>query len=275
MAAASRRYSSAFLWIVLMVFGLKEACSQPLRSVHIRSVSENHELMQDDGKSLLLQSLELPTRESCRLHEELCPLVDQLEQYFRNSLVGRSLVIRKVDAYARNRYGLPLLQLEELDGRWVQQHLLEQGLARLRGGEQMTADETVMLRKAEKSARQAGRGIWGTEFGAVKSADDPGKLWPFLNSFQLVEGTLQKAAYRGDWLYLNFGSDWREDFTVAIHHNDLSAQDWSQLIDDLWRRRKLSVEGRYTVRVRGVLSLWNGPVIVVAHPKEIELSDVP
>ena len=274
MAGINRRYRTPFLLAVLILFGLKEACSRTLRSVYIQSVSENYEFRNGEETVFLLQSLVLPTEEKCRIYTELCPVVAQLRRYLRDNIVGRSLVIRQEEIYPRNRYGLPLLQMEELDGRWVQQYLLEQGLAQLRENDLMV-DEAVMLHRAEDRARQARRGIWGTEFGAVKSAGKPGKLWPFLNSYQHVEGILQKIAYRGDWLYLNFGPDWREDFTVAIHHNDLSAKGWPQLVDDARRRRKVFVEGRYRVRVRGVLSLWNGPAIIIANPKQIEFFYLP
>lgn len=50
---------------------------------------------------------------------------------------------------------------------------------------------------------------------AMPSARGPG--------LQLVEGRVVDAERRGDWWYLNFGQDWRRDFTVTIGKQALPA----------------------------------------------------
>lgn len=63
--------------------------------------------------------------------------------------------------------------------------------------------------------------------------------------------------------FLNYGEDWRSDFTVSI-----PARDWTRFADagivpaDYQGRR---------IRVRGWLKSRNGPMIDITHPEQIEV----
>ena len=80
----------------------------------------------------------------------------------------------------------------------------------------MTADTRPLasdMLAVENQARAAGAGLWRYPRFRVRSADEAGRA---LGSFQLIEGRVLDAARRGDRWYLNFGEDWRSDFTVVI-----------------------------------------------------------
>ena len=63
--------------------------------------------------------------------------------------------------------------------------------------------------------------------------------------------------------YLNFGDDWREDFTVSIGPRDRRRFETAGIdIEDY--------EGRL-VRVRGWVDSFNGPMIEATHPEQIEV----
>ena len=65
--------------------------------------------------------------------------------------------------------------------------------------------------------------------------------------------------------YLNFGTDYRSDFTVRIGKNVLAANpDLARTLDGLTAK---------TVIVRGWIDRRNGPLIDVADPSQIELID--
>ena len=70
---------------------------------------------------------------------------------------------------------------------------------------------------------------------------------------------------RSGRVYLNFGSDWRTDFTVRIDPADASRFETAGM--DL-----LALEGQ-VIRVRGWVQDENGPMIRVDHPERIELVD--
>jgi hypothetical protein len=114
---------------------------------------------------------------------------------------------------------------------------------------------------AEASARAAERGIWRTRVYAVRPAE-PDALLRDRDSFQVVEGRVQRVTKAGSEAYLDFGEDWRTDVTVHIARGPL--RDVRKAGID-----PLSYEGR-TVRVRGWVGLRNGPMIEVTHPEQIE-----
>ena len=65
-----------------------------------------------------------------------------------------------------------------------------------------------------------------------------------------------------DRLYLNFGPDYRTDFTIAIARRDLKL--FGRDFDGK------ALEGK-TLRVRGWLKSVNGPMIEATHPEQIEM----
>lgn len=154
-----------------------------------------------------------------------------------------------------------LAHLVREDGLWVQGEMLRRGLVRVYTFEDNRARATEML-ALEREARAAGRGIWADRHYAVRPADAVDRD---IDSFQLVEGRISGVARGRDRLYLNFGSDWRRDFTITVvkaHERTFA---------------KAGVDpsgfGGRLVRVRGWIKSFNGPLIEVTHPEQIELLD--
>lgn len=163
------------------------------------------------------------------------------------------------DALAEDRYGRAVLHLRSADGAWIQDELLRRGLARVLTQPGVTGRAATML-AAEASARGAGRGVWGVSAYAVRSDRDAGR---HADSFQIVEGRVWRAAATRDTLYLNFGRDWRRDFTIGIDR-PLVAR---------FRRAGLdpeSLAGK-RIRARGWILWRNGPYLGASHPEQIEV----
>jgi len=72
-----------------------------------------------------------------------------------------------------------------------------------------------VLLKSELIAREAGRGLWQSADYGVRSPA-PNALAQHVDSFQIVEGLIISTAQVRGQTYLNFGSDYRTDFTVSI-----------------------------------------------------------
>ena len=224
-------------------------------------------LLQDSAGDLFrFQSLWMPTERTCRRFPDLCSLVDQRTRFL--SAVA-PLSVRHLSSAVRDRDGVRAAQFDDSKRQWVQLELLKRGWARFASDGESVADRRILL-QAEQMARTGQRGLWATAFGRVKSAQNPSELWPFLNSDQIVAGTLYRASLRGEWLYLNFGPDWRHDFTLALHHNDLVRQKWPEVIRDLYRRKNDGA-GLF-LEVRGRVVRWNGPAIIVTDPGQVSTS---
>jgi endonuclease YncB( thermonuclease family) len=163
----------------------------------------------------------------------------------------------------RDRHERALAHLVRGDRLWVQRAMLERGMARLYSFADNRALIAEML-AAERAARAAGRGIWGDSFYRVRA---PEYLAGDVGSFQLVEGTIVAAARVRGRLYLNFGADWRDDFTVTVAPGERRA------FERAWAAAGLpevsALAGR-RVRVRGWIDEYNGPSIEASHPEQIE-----
>ncbi len=158
-----------------------------------------------------------------------------------------------------DRHGRLLAHLHAADGAWVQGEMLRSGLARVYSFADNRALISEML-ALERQARAAGRGIWGHPFYAIRT---PARTKRDIGTFQIVEGTVVGAARVKGRIYLNFGPDWRTDFTVTV----------GSKAQKLFRQAgfdPLALEGR-RLRVRGWIKRFNGPLIEATHPEQIEV----
>ena len=115
------------------------------------------------------------------------------------------------------------------------------------------------LLAAEAEARAAKRGLWRR--GGLERATDP-TLAERTGRFAVVEGRIETVGDRARTIYLNFGTFWRQDFTVRVEKRDLKRH--PELVARLGR-----AEGR-TIRVRGTLELRDGPFMRVRDAGQIE-----
>ena len=186
------------------------------------------------------------------------PLAAEAKQALAKLVLGKTVSL-SFGGTEKDRHGRLLAHLHRQDGTWVQGRMLSLGMARVYSFRDNRARVAEML-ALESSARKAGRGIWGHPFYAVIA---PVQAARAIGTFQLVRGRVLKAARVKGRVYLNFGDDWRTDFTVMLEAKARR----------LFRRAgldPLALEGRW-LRVRGWLKKWNGPMIEATHPEQIEL----
>jgi micrococcal nuclease len=120
---------------------------------------------------------------------------------------------------------------------------------------------------AEARARAAEAGGWGEGAFAVRDPD-PNGLAQQLDSAQIVEGrVVSTGAARDGRVFLNFGLDWRTDFTAVA--DEEAVERFAEAGVDLG-----SLEGA-VIRIRGWLFELNGPTIALNHPAQLEIVDAP
>ena len=178
---------------------------------------------------------------------------------------GRSVSIA-ASGRARDRYGRQLAHLFIEDGSeriWVQGELLVAGHARAYG---LPGSYACMreLMAHERVARDAAAGLWGSAAYAVRSARATRNLLRRRNSYEIVAGTVAKVAVTKTRTYVNFGSDWRRDFTAGIEARVLRANpELEQMLSGLEGGR---------VEVRGWIQYRNGPYIDIEDPSQIAIA---
>ena len=169
----------------------------------------------DDGKEVRLVGIQAPKLPLNRPNFKEWPLAreakDELEKLVLNQRVTLSYGGARTD-----RHGRTLAHLHTDDGTWAQGEMLNRGLARV----YTFADNRAAARDLlalEAGAREAKRGIWALNYYRVQDAD--GKVGP-PDTYQLVEGTVVEVADVRGRFFLNFGSDFKKDFTAGISPRD-------------------------------------------------------
>ena len=180
----------------------------------------------------------------------------------RALVLGRSVSLA-TSGRTRDRYGRTLAHLfVEQDGEraWVQGELLSSGQARVYGLPGSYACMRELLAH-ERVAREASRGLWANAAYAVRSARRTRELMRRRNSYEIVAGTAVKVAVTKARTYINFGADWRSDFTAGIEARVLRANpEWAQTLAALEGKR---------IEVRGWIQYRNGPYIDIEDPSQI------
>jgi endonuclease YncB( thermonuclease family) len=217
-----------------------------------------------DGREVRLVGIQAPKLPLGRTNFPTWPLAAAARQALADIALDRRLAVRFGGA-AGDRHGRVLAHLF-VDGAassWVQGAMLRRGMARVYTFPDNRA-LAAELYAAEREARAGRRGIWADPFYRVRDAvRDLADLARGVDTFQLVEGWVLSAGAAGGRAYLNFGQNWREDFTVSIADRHRAAFRDAGLAPD-------GLAGRQ-VRVRGWLKQVNGPMIEATHPEQIEV----
>ena len=219
--------------------------SPPLEVARVLA-AERLELV--DGRSIRLAGIRVPATVAGQAQTVLAELV-----------ADRALRLGTSPA-PFDRYGDLVAQVERADGLWLQGALLERGLAQVRTRPDEVARAAAML-GLEQAARAAGRGLWRQPGLAARPAD---QLADAIGSFQIVQGRVLRVAPTEDYVYLNFGQDWRSDFTLRLRRAELDASFARSPVD------VLALAGR-RVEVRGFVLNAGGPLIELSHPEQIQV----
>ncbi len=205
-----------------------------------------------------LVGVQAPRPASSRTGADAWPLAENARRTLAELTAGRRIRLLHRGG-ATDRHRRLVAHVVRDDGLWLQGEMLRRGMVRVVGDAAHRARLAEML-AIEGEARRARRGLWHHPFYAVRKAED---AQAYFDSYQLVEGVVVAAARVRDRVYLNFGEDWRTDFTVSIAKASLPLFEEAGL--DL-----LGLQGR-PVRVRGWIVRRNGPLIEATHPEQIEL----
>jgi len=227
----------------------------------IVEVLNTESLLLEDGRAIRLVGALAPRTEA--RWAQAMGLEDKILGALEERLLGEKVVL-KLGARERDRYGRLLAHVFTGDGEervWVQKALIRDGLAMAYSFEDNRACVRE-LQSDERAAREAGAGFWDQGVFRVRDAGDIDSLDGLVYSFQIVEGRVQDVAESRGRIYVNFGKDWRTDFTATIAPSDRSRFEGSGV-------DPRGLDGQ-TIRVRGWLERRNGPMIDVTHPEQIE-----
>jgi micrococcal nuclease len=234
------------------------AAGEPLRWEEPAAVTEvlaGDLLRLSDGRAVRLAGIRVPSVDAKQGGAE--DFAGQARAELSRLLDGQTVRLAPAEA-THDRYGRLVAQGKRSDGLWLQGALLAQGLAQVqtRPGEAARAAEMLAL---EQRARAAGRGLWAD---AAYMPQDPGALDDSMGRFRIVRGRVLRVAPTESYTYLNFGADWRADFTVRVRRTELDGALAGVDLEGLAGR---------LVEVRGIVLEAGGPLIELSHPEQMQV----
>lgn len=251
---------SAFACFVAGLFLVSAAIAgcwsgQP-QTVNINAYSDDGIFTLEDGRELVLSGLERPSSSASikAWRETAAPLIAH----------PVTLYLEKPDA--EDRYGR-IRAFVVTSGNLLQESLIASGWARvypIKGSHMCLA----ALMQAEVSARAAGHGIWSDPAYRLLDAADTATLLDLNGTYQIVSGRVLAATRKRGRLYLNFGRDWKSDFTVTVAPSD--ARLFESPTFGGGDVPSANIVGK-RVRVRGFLGRYNGPDMEIMSPDQIEI----
>lgn len=144
------------------------------------------------------------------------------------------------------------------DKKSLQESLLENGLGFAYFTE--SSENVSALFAAEKRGRDSKSGIWKS-FDINNSNEISKDYKEILNKFIILSGVVNNIYSTKKDTYINFGADWKTDFSAQIENKILKQhKDFS--VEKL-KGKKISV--------RGWLEDYNGPLMKIYHPANIEV----
>lgn len=234
------------------------------KSGRVDKVIDALTILLKDGTIVRLSAIDVPDK---HLNDALFAPVAMtyLQQQLPNGTEVKLYQSRMAKKGRVNRMGHSLAQIvtkprpsEEQEPLWLQAEMLKQGFARVQFIPEQE-DLAEELYAAENIAIKDNIGLWNSDSVLrIKSPDDVG-----VGDYEVVEGTVLKAASMRNNLFLNFGKDWKTDFTVMVStslrkkmaHRGLDPQ---------------SLSGQ-KVRVRGWVRDYNGPLIELDTPVHLQI----
>jgi len=262
---------ASFTCVVIMTWPLSiDATEQPWDPLNPSQTSRVIEIVDGDtviiepevegAREIRLVGIQAPKIPLGRKNFKAWPKGEEAKSTLTELLLNREVTLH-FDGPRTDRYGRLLAHLKRDDGLWVQAELLRLGLARVYSFPDNRSRVDEML-EIERLARETSQGIWQIPFYDVRNIDEAADL---IGRFELIAGTVTDVATTSKRFYINFGDDWRTDFTLTIEGKA------RRLFRDA-ELDPLSLKNR-TIRVRGWLKAYNGPMINLTHPEQIEFLD--
>lgn len=211
-----------------------------------------------DGRSIRLVGIQAPELNPGQPEVPPEPYARRARAALAELAAGRTVHLG-YGGRRRDRHGRYLAHLYRPDGAWLQGELVRAGAVRVYSFADNTALVDRLLR-LEAEARRADRGLWALDRYRVRSRAGAHEA---VGSWQIVQARVRRGEVVDGRLYLNFGRDWRTDFTVTVPPEARERVAAAGLTAE-------GLDGR-RIRVRGWIESYNGPQIEVTHPQQIEV----
>lgn len=231
------------------------------KDIVVVKVSDGDTVLTSEGEWIRLLGIDTPEMGYRNLQgkyvEDPAPQAREAKTYLE-SLVANKECFLEYDQELKDHFGRTLAYLyRKQDGLAINKDILSRGLAVSSFyPPNIKHSDGFMLVQAE--AREKTKGLWSLKAVDASDASD------YIGQIRTVRGIV-KSVYLGKrFCYLNFGDDYRTDFTIEIAKKNLKYfRDLPERPEKWYTGKKVEVSARLKER--------NGPLIQVALPKQIRI----
>ena len=221
-------------------------------AIAVEKVIDGDTIVIKGGEKVRLLGVDAPERGE--------PFCDEATDFQEKVLLDSRVRILPCREEPRDRYGrtLAFVRKGNVD---LGEELLRQGLALTLFMGPCGRSVESAYRKVEREAFRAGRGLWSLQDPTGVSHEEAGR---YIGCMMTVTGKVVRVHEGPKAFHLNFGRDFRTDFTAVIFRKDLP-----RLIRE-GLAPVTGFRGRF-VEVTGYIKDFNGPEIVVESADQLHL----
>ena len=255
---------------ILPTLGTSPSDSDPLRqTVNNRMVNtiDGTNLHLQSGETVELSAIWIPQGAGYQSSDELVRAKQFLDSLIMDNDGDRNVTLYQTNLSGQgriNRLGHEMAHVVRKNGNvWLQGALIANGLAQA-WPTPVNPELASRMYVLEDNARRAGLGMWAadSQYRLLNALDD----MPNLDRFAVVEGVVKSVSMVSNVTYLNFGDDWKTDFTVGV------ASPVRQIL--LRNNVDLQKLQGQRLRVRGWLRFYNGPYMDLEDSIAFETLDI-
>lgn len=255
---------------ILPTLGTSPSDSDPLRlTVNNRMVNtiDGTTLHLQSGETVELSAIWIPPGHGYEASDELIRAKQFLDSLIMDNDSDRNVTLYQTNLSGQgriNRLGHEMAHVVRKSGNvWLQGALIANGLAQA-WPTPVNPELASRMYVLEDGARRAGLGLWAANspYRLFNALDD----MPNLDRFAVIEGTVKSITMMSNQTFLNFGDDWKTDFTIGV----------ASPIRQILLRNNIDLQkmqGQH-IRVRGWLRYYNGPYIDLESAIAFETLDI-
>ncbi len=214
-----------------------------------------------DGDTIIVEGDEAVRLRGVDTPEKNEPFYAKAKAFLRKAVHGRQVRLSICKEEPRDRYGRLLASVETSDMDMAVE-LLRSGLARTLIINPCVASRVRDYQRTERAAFRAGKGIWSLQEPRRIPHD---QARPYVGWMMTVTGKVRNVHQGQKAIHLNFGPDYRTDFTAVIFLKDLPRLSGQGLLLPVTDYRGQHVE------VTGTIKEYNGPEILIHSADQLVL----
>ncbi len=177
-----------------------------------------------------------------------------------NKILRKHKISRlEFDVNKRDKYHRMLAYIFLDNGKMLNELMVEDGFAYVYNFPP-NVKYTAVFNSAEAYAKRKHLGIWKNKIKTI-SANNLKKLYKNIGKYVEVKGYVTSTYKSKKAIYLNFGKNYKKDFTAVIFKNCWNL--FKENPDSFFKYKKLKITGK--------LSNYNGPEIIVSNLNQIKL----